>query len=795
MSDKALIAPEAEAAILGAMMINNALIDRASDRISGRDFGEGIHAEMFERISLMYAGGKPVNPVSLAPFFRENTALADLGGLPYLAKLTADSSGVLAFNTLLEQVEDMARRRKTLAALDEARAATINMTCTERDVAAAVENAVQISGGGTDITEVSAAGAVRALFESYEGQIEGVRCGCIPELDDLFGTIRRKQMVILGGRPGMGKAQPLDAKVLTPTGWKQMGDIRVGDQVVSIDGAPSEVTGVFPQGVKQTYRMTFSDGRSTECCAEHLWKVRYRDWPSDRILPTEKLIEMMRAKRYANRLSIDLVDADFGGELAGEIDPWLMGVLLGDGGMSGLTVKLTTPDREIIERVRGVVPKGVTISQTGEIAYSLVTPAGAPNPVTGALRRYGLLGKRSEDKFIPECYMNASREVRLEIVRGLMDTDGWVEKHGTVRFCTSSKVMAEQFQYLIRSLGGLCKIKSKIPTFTYRGQRKLGLRAYCCTIRHEDATRFVTLAKKKDRVARPHNTSVRLNIASIEPVEQKPCQCISVSHPSRLYVTDDFIVTHNTALAISYAAGAAKQGHGVLFVSLEMGATELAGRLLANWSYDSNPIPYAAIQDGRLTAEDRHRLRNYQAEIEKIPLQIVDASSITVGRLNMLVRRWKRRFEARGQSLDLVIVDYLQLLRSDRSGQKRYEEVTDVSMAIKGMAKEHDVGLMVLAQLNREVEARDDKTPRRADLRDSGQLEQDADMILFVMREAYYYKQKEPPKGQAAWHEWMADYEAIKDKIDFILAKRRNGPEGTAVGTFSGQYQAVRGSK
>ena len=122
----------------------------------------------------------------------------------------------------------------------------------------------------------------------------------------------------------MGKAQPLDARVKTRAGWKAMGEVQVGDALASIDGAPSIVTGVFPQGERQAYRVTFSDGRSAECCAEHLWRVHFRQWDAPRVVSTAKLIEMLSRKRYQHRLWVDMVDGDFGHADPLPIDPSLV---------------------------------------------------------------------------------------------------------------------------------------------------------------------------------------------------------------------------------------------------------------------------------------------------------------------------------------------------------------------------------------------------------------------------------------------------------------------------------------
>ena len=174
--------------------------------------------------------------------------------------------------------------------------------------------------------------------------VTGVATGFV-DLDEMTSGLHPGELVIVAGRPSMGKAQPLDACIKTTIGWKAMGEVQVGDALASIDGAPSIVTGVFPQGERQVYRITFSDGRSTECCAEHLWRIHYRDWDAPRVVTTQKLIEMLSRARYQGRLWVDQVDGDFGHDDPLPVDPWVLGALIGDGNVGGVPPCSRRPPR------------------------------------------------------------------------------------------------------------------------------------------------------------------------------------------------------------------------------------------------------------------------------------------------------------------------------------------------------------------------------------------------------------------------------------------------------------------
>lgn len=252
-----------------------------------------------------------------------------------------------------------------------------------------------------------------------------------------------------------------------------------------------------------------------------------------------------------------------------------------------------------------------------------------------------------------------------------------------------------------------------------------------------------------------------------------------------------------TAAALSYSIGAAMAGHGVLYVSREMHRIELMQRMTADVCFDQrsgNGIPYEAIRDGHFTT-DSARKRVYEASrvFGSLPLHIVDAAHLTVGRLNMIVRRYKRRMAALGHNLELVVVDYLQLMEPDHRTNSTNDRVAAVSTGLKSIAKGNDVGVLALAQLSRKVEERENKRPMLSDLRDSGQIEQDADAVIFLYRDEYYLRKGKPDETDPKFPAWQMALEKVQGRIDFIVAKRRNGPEGTGVGQFYGAYQAVRG--
>ena len=375
------------------------------------------------------------------------------------------------------------------------------------------------------------------------------------------------------------------------------------------------------------------------------------------------------------------------------------------------------------------------------------------------LQSLGLSGLASDHKFIPRTYLEAHKAARLAILRGLLDTDGWVEKWGSVRFSTASHQLAKDVQELARSLGGWCSINLKQPHFTnVAGMRMAGLTAYVCNISHPEPKSLFSLAEKVARAPAHWQRKNRLTVTSVTPTRKAPCQCISVSHPSKLYITDQDVVTHNTALAINIAEHVAlNEGLPVAVFSMEMGASQLAVRIVGS----IGRIDQTHLRTGALTDEEWPRLTEAIEKLRNISLHIDETPGLTVSELRANARRLAKQCG----KLGLIVVDYLQLMSvsSSMSEENRATAVGEISRGLKMLAKELQCPVLALSQLSRGVESRTDKRPMMSDLRESGAIEQDADIIMFIYRDEYYTKEACKEPGVA----------------EVIISKQRNGPTGT----------------
>ncbi|MFE0047296.1 PhoH family protein [Streptomyces albireticuli] len=363
-----------------------------------------------------------------------------------------------------------------------------------------------------------------------------------------------------------GRAQPRFTNVLTPDGWRPIGDLQVGDLVIGSNGEPTPVLGVYPQGEKDIYRVTAQDGSWTLCCGEHLWTVRTasdkrRDKPW-RVLETKEMIGNLRAA-HARRYELPLLTApvEFP-EREVPMDPYALGLLLGDGCLTGRTTPaFATADPELAMALEAALP-GIEVSWKSRADYTL-NRVKAPgdvvtleNPVTGMPRTLDLLGSRSHTKFIPDDYLQNSAEVRLAALQGLLDSDGGpvtqADRTCRIQYTTTSILLRDDVISLVRSLGGVAYTRRRAAEGRKPGKAngsEVAHRhdAHIVDIRLPEGIEPFRLARKRDKyhAAGGGGRPMRF-IDSIEPAGREEAVCIQVAAEDSLYVTQDYLLTHNT---------------------------------------------------------------------------------------------------------------------------------------------------------------------------------------------------------------------------------------------------------
>jgi phosphate starvation-inducible PhoH-like protein len=399
---------------------------------------------------------------------------------------------------------------------------------------------------------------LRPLYDALHDMIDP---DSIPRLMTA-GTIEVAPLAYMRGR-----AQPVFTPVLTPDGFRPIGSLQVGDLVIGSNGEPTPVLGVYPQGEKDIYRVTAGDGSWTLCCGEHLWTVRTasdrrrgKPW---RVLQTKEMIGRLRAAR-ARRYELPMLTGPV--QMPARevpLDPYALGLLLGDGCMTGSTTPgFSSADPELDVALEEALPE-VTVRHKGGVDYVLNRSEHPgrcgtwSNPVTARLRELDLLGSRSHSKCVPESYRNNSAGVRLALLQGLLDSDGGpvaqADRTCRIQYTTTSILLRDDVIALVQSLGGTASTRRRPAA-----GRKPGLAkgrpvpphrhdAHVVEIRLPDGIQPFRLRRKLDRyLAHGGGGRPMRFLDSIESAGREEAVCIQVAAEDSLYVTQDHLLTHNT---------------------------------------------------------------------------------------------------------------------------------------------------------------------------------------------------------------------------------------------------------
>lgn len=360
----------------------------------------------------------------------------------------------------------------------------------------------------------------------------------------------------------MWKALTLDTPVLTPAGWVRNGDLSVNDVVMGSNGYPTAITAIHDHGIKDVYRVLFSDGTSVRCCGDHLWSVTT---PKDRlfnkrnggnrteVISTKEMLRSLRTSSprgsTVHTYHVPLCDPIvYSHRQPSYLSPYIMGTLLGDGCLTKCTTELCGIDDEIKQRVSNELPDGCRISYRNNSPCT-VGIIGDPKKLQAELVRLGLRGKRAWEKFIPIEYKYGTVKARLDILRGLMDTDGWVClqsgkrcERSDVFFETTSERLVDDVAEIVRSLGGIAYGKrSHTRAFVHNGEKRTGRTAYRIGI--VLGVNPFHLKRKADKWRR--RVLPQKAIVDIQLDGQEEVRCISVDAKDHLYVVNGFTLTHN----------------------------------------------------------------------------------------------------------------------------------------------------------------------------------------------------------------------------------------------------------
>ncbi len=736
----------AEQCVLGGMMLSKDAIADVVEILRTTDFYRPAHATIFDTILEMYGRGDPADMVTVASVMADAGTLQRIGGAPYLHDLvstvpTAANAGyyarIVAERAVLRRLVEAGTRIVQLGygsaagagrdvddIVDLAQQAVYDVT--ERRVSE--DFAVLADMLQPTLDEIDAVGA-------QGGVMTGVPTG-FTDLDRLLNGLHPGQLVVVAGRPGLGKALALNTPLATPTGWTTMGEVAAGDQLIGADGEPTTVIATSPvMHDRPCYEVEFSDGTVIVADGSHRWLTRdraaRRGSGQAQVRTTEEIAATLQTTTADKRRNhsvpncqpLVLPDRDL------MVPPYTLGVWLGDGHPAA--ARFTTDDPEII----------LDGEQDG---------SDRPGSVTARLRDVGVL----HNKHVPAAYLRSSEAQRRALLAGLLDAGGTVAPAGSVQYSSTSRRLAEDVHELIVSLGYRC-------TTTTRSGPGRGAASSTAHILDfstaDDVFRLERkrLAHKRRRRSTGDTRTPSRFIVDVRPMASVPVRCVTVDNADHLYLASRALIpTHNSTASMDFARTASvRHNLASAIFSLEMSKVEIVMRLLAAESR----VPLHVLRSGQLSDDDWTKLARRIGEISEAPLFVDDTPNMTLMEVRAKARRLKQRHD-----LKLIVVDYLQLMTSPKRVESRQQEVADLSRGLKLLAKEVDCPVVAVSQLNRGPEQRTDKRPQLSDLRESGSIEQDADVVILLHRDDYYDKES-PRAGEA----------------DFIVAKHRNGPTDT----------------
>jgi replicative DNA helicase len=672
----------AEQSVLGGMLLSKDAIADVVEVLHGNDFYRPAHGVIFDCILDLYGRGEPADAITVAAELNRTDQLSKMGGAVYLHTLIQSTPTAANAGYYAQIVAEQAILRRLVEAGTRVVQLGYGAAGGRGDVDDIVDRAQQEV---YDVTEKRMSEDYSRLEDilqptmdeldaiaSRGGVSRGVPTG-IRDLDELTNGLQAGQMIVIAARPGVGKALALDTPIATPSGWTTMGEIRVGDRVMGSDGRPTTVVAATEVMTgRPCYEVHFSDGSVIVADAQHQWLTRHRGLQAVRT--TEEIARSVRAgvgrpraHAVSNAAPLELPTAEL------PLPPYVLGVEL-----SGCDV-----DDEITAFMQGELGEDDDVSRT--------------------LAAMGVA-------HVPAAYLRASAVQRRALLAGLLDAAATIEPGGAIRLTLATRQLAENARELIAGLGHRVRTERCIPhtlTFTtaddvFRLERK-------------------RLAHKEAGARSAAGRALRF-ITDVRETSSVPVRCIQVDAEDHLFLAGrSFIPTHNSTLGLDIARSAAiKHQQATCIFSLEMSKHEITMRLLSAEA----KVPLHHMRAGTLSDEDWSKLARRMGEVADAPLYIDDSPNMTMMEIRAKARRLKQR-----NDLKLVVIDYLQLMTSGKRVESRQQEVSEFSRALKLLAKELEVPVIAMSQLNRGSEQRQDKKPMLSDLRESGCLTADTRIL------------------------------------------------------------------
>ncbi len=771
---------QAEQSVLGGLMLDNQTWDSVSDKVVESDFYRRDHRLIFKTIEQLAEKQIPFDVITISEALEAIGELENSGGLSYLGMLAKDTPSAANIVTYANIVRDRSVLRQLIHVGTEISDSAFNtegretadlLENAEREVFKIAEQRQRGQGGFSTIKSLLARAVekIETLFEQ-EGNITGAATG-FTDFDELTSGLQPADLIIVAGRPSMGKCFGKGTRILMYSGeTKAVEDIQVGDRLMGDDSTPRQVLSLA-RGREAMYWVRQNkalDYRVNEAHILSLKRSRNEGRHNNGDVLNIPLTDYLKAStKFQSNYKGYKVAVEFA-EQPLPVCPYFLGLWLGDG--VSAAVDIATTDTEVIDYLRAYAAE-LDLHLTEKLAkdnlgndkcplYSISSQLRGNHQNNFSLQKILRELNLLNNKHIPPLFLANSRANRLKLLAGLIDSDGhYAHKYKVYEITQKNAALATEIKFLCDSLGFRTSLIAK--------QASIKTTGYQCTVYR---LRFsgdinaipVRITRKKAAVWTCNRTWQQTGIR-IE-YDREDDYYGFVCDGNRLFLLEDMTVVHNTTIAMNMAENVAIKGDKPVAVfSMEMPGDSLAMRMMSSLGR----IDQHRIRTGKLEDDEWPRLTSAINILAETKLFIDDTPALTPTEVRSRARRLAREH---GQ-LGLIVLDYLQLMQSPSSGENRVQQISDISRGLKALAKELNVPVVALSQLNRNLEQRPNKRPMMSDLRESGAIEQDADLIVFVYRDEVY-NEDSPDKGIA----------------EIIIGKQRNGPLGTVRLTFLGQF-------
>jgi len=771
-------AVELEEAVLGALMIEKDALNAVVDILHPESFYKDSHQRIYAAIIALFSNSEPIDLLTVTTQLRQSGEIELVGGAAYITQLTTNINSAANIEYHARIVAQCAMKRDMISM-----ASTILKDAYEdtTDVFTLLDKSeselFRISDSNIKKNYADMSSLMSEALKELERRREqkdgltGVPSG-FSALDRITSGWQPTELIILAARPGMGKCLGKGTKVLMFDGTlKKVEDVLVGDLLMGNDSTPRKVLSLA-RGQERMYWIRQNKGIDYRVNESHILSLKRSRTEGIHqkgdVLNIEVRDYLKKSTKFKSNYKGYKVGVDFE-EKPLPIEPYFMGLWLGDG--YSYSSRITTTDHEVVDYLQEyanelnlelkeyrqenrcnnfAITKG---SRGGQQFFSLQKELRSINVI--------------ENKTIPQEFLINSKANRLALLAGLIDSDGhYLEQSNGYEITQKSLELAQKIKFLCDSLGfrtSLNAKKASIAATNFESE------VYRVRIYGNINQIPVRIERKK---AKKWNSLVDWQVTGISVEFDKVDDYYGFEiDGNHLFLLEDMTVTHNTAFVVSSLRNAAVNFNmPVAIFSLEMSSIQLVNRLISAEA----EIESEKIRKGSLLPHEWTQLHHRIDSLMRAPIYIDDTPALSILELRAKCRRLKQQHD-----IQMIVIDYLQLMQGDNSKGmgNREQEIASISRALKNLAKELNVPVIALSQLNRSVETRGgEKRPQLSDLRESGSIEQDADMVVFLYRPEYYGITQDEAGNP------------VQGVGEVIIAKNRSGSLETVQLRFIGKY-------